>query len=115
MAVKQWNKNSKGHENPLVGYYEQFSNVPKFLYIPGPINVLSITIGLQNDANGNMIPDTQSSFPFTESGSCDHFHKSLSVYGYPHFIHVYLPLNNNSYVDKFASAHVFYESPKTLN
>lgn len=62
-----------------------------------------------------MIPDTQSSFPFTESGSCDHFHKSLSVYGYPHFIPVYLPLNNNSYVDKFASAHVFYESPKTLN
>lgn len=54
-----------------------------------------------NDVNGNMIPDTQFSFPFTESGSCDLFHKSLSVCGYPHFIHVYLPLNNNSYVDKF--------------
>lgn len=48
-----------------------------------------------------MIRDTQFSFPFTESGSCDPFHKSLSVCGYPHFIHVYLPLNNNSYVDKF--------------
>lgn len=76
-------------------------NVPKFLYIPGPINALSIMIGLQNDVNGNMIPDTQFSFPFTESSSCDPFHKSLSVCGYPHFIHVYLPLNNNSYVDKF--------------
>lgn len=48
-----------------------------------------------------MIRDTQFSFPFTESSSCDPFHKSLSVCGYPHFIHVYLPLNNNSYVDKF--------------
>lgn len=62
---------------------------------------ISIMIGLQNDVNGNMIPDTQFSFPFTESSSCDPFHKSLSVCGYPHFIHVYLPLNNNSYVDKF--------------
>lgn len=35
-----------GNQNPLVGYYEQFFNVPKFLYIPGPINVLSIIIGL---------------------------------------------------------------------